>query len=100
MNHTWYLVLFSCENQVQSLRIPGVNVHRVNKEIPFTYMIRIHYMRPKAKVIEMKVTEEQVSLLFIPDLKTTVTAITSITYELTYQREEYMEIWGKIIYTS
>lgn len=57
-------------------------------------------MRPKAKVIEMKVTEEQVSLLFIPDLKTTVTAITSITYELTYQREEYMEIWGKIIYTS
>lgn len=39
-NQTWYLVPFSYKNQVQSLIIPGVNVHRANTEIPFTYSMR------------------------------------------------------------
>ena len=81
-----YLVLFSYKNRVQSLRIPGVNVHRANTEIPFSYPMRVHYLLPKTRVLRMKVTKKQVSLLFILNLKTAIVTATTTTTasQLTY----------------
>lgn len=78
------LVLFSSKNPVQSLSIPGVSVHRANTEIPFTYRMRVHFLLPKVRVMGLRVTEKQVSLLFRLNLKIAVTAASITTSRLTY----------------
>jgi hypothetical protein len=67
-----YLVLFSCKNWVQFLRIPRVIVHRANTEIPFSYKMRVHYLLPKTRVLGMEVTKKLVNILFMLNLKATM----------------------------